>query len=133
MAKSLRGDVDIEAGEGSDCGEFIMRLMHSRTNAHIQHLSTKSYAEHVALQGYYEGIVDLIDSFVESYQGKYGIEKGYPSSYVMETDSKSMLTKLRAYVAAERNEITDETDLQNIIDEMISLIDGTLYKLRFLS
>ena len=53
--------------------EFVMCLLHSQTNAHILHLQSRSYAEHKALESYYEGIDDLIDSFVEAYQGKYGI------------------------------------------------------------
>ena len=50
-------------------GSFIGTLFQSRTQAHIMHLQSNSYAQHVALQGYYEEIVDIIDSLVESYQG----------------------------------------------------------------
>lgn len=35
-------------------GEFIMRLFHSRTVAHVLHLKTRSYAAHKALQKFYE-------------------------------------------------------------------------------
>jgi len=53
--------------------ELASILMHSRTQAHIFHLGVSgpgAYAAHKALQDYYEGIVDLIDGLVESYQGK---------------------------------------------------------------
>ena len=60
--------------------KFISTLFASRSQAHIYHLQTKSYAEHVALQAYYEGIVDMIDSIVEAYQGKHGIIKNYTAS-----------------------------------------------------
>ena len=51
--------------------EYVGTLMQSRNQAHIFHLQTSSYSQHIALQEYYEGIVDLIDSLVEAYQGKY--------------------------------------------------------------
>lgn len=120
--------------EGSKmCGAYVMKLMHSRTNAHIQHLQTKSYAAHVALAGYYEGVVDLIDRFVEAYQGVYGIEANYPSGYSMEKDPVKMLTDLRGWIERNRADVTDAEELQNVVDETLELIDSTLYKLRFLS
>ena len=51
-------------------------FFHSRTQAHVFHLRVKgpgAYAAHKALNDYYDGIVDLVDGLVESYQGKYGI------------------------------------------------------------
>ena len=56
---------------------MISKLFHSRTQSHVFHLQTNSHSEHKALEGYYDEIVDLIDGITESYQGKYGIIKGY--------------------------------------------------------
>ena len=59
---------------------FIGTLMQSRNQAHIYHLQVEgpgSFAAHKALQDYYEEIVNLIDGLVESYQGRYGILRGY--------------------------------------------------------
>ena len=61
----------------NDYTEMISLLLHSRTQVHTLHLQTESYPEHMALNGYYDGIGDLFDGLVESYQGKYGILKGY--------------------------------------------------------
>ena len=109
-----------------------MRLMHSRTNAHLLHLQTRSYAAHKALEGYYEGVVDLVDRFTEAYQGVYGVLTDYPAAFSLERDGISMLSALRAWIEEQRAEICDEDELQNIIDETLELIDGTLYKLKFL-
>ena len=49
--------------------KLISYLFHSQTQVHIFHLQTTSFAEHKALQDYYDGIDDLIDGLVESYQG----------------------------------------------------------------
>lgn len=114
------------------CAAFVLSLMHSQTNAHILHLQTNSYAEHKALQGYYEGIDDLIDSFVEAYQGKYGIITDYPTEYNPPLPPVQYLIGLSDYVAGMREELPQDSELQNIVDEIASLIDTTVYKLRFL-
>ena len=49
-------------------------LLHSRTQTHVFHLRVKgkgAYAAHIALQGYYEGIIPLVDGLVEAYQGNH--------------------------------------------------------------
>ena len=69
-------------------GKFLGTLMSSRTQAHIFHLQTSSYAAHKALNEYYDGIVDLIDSYAEMAQGRYGIIRSYEmSAQIYENDS----------------------------------------------
>lgn len=112
--------------------EFVMCMLHAQTNTHILHLQTRSYAEHKALQGFYEGIDELIDSFVEAYQGKYGIIENYPSDYETPPAPIEYLTGIVDYIKQAREYLPQDTELQNIVDEMASLADSTLYKLRFL-
>ena len=111
----------------------VIYLLHSVTNAHILHLQTKSYAEHMALEGYYTEIGGLTDSFVEAYQGKYGIIEKYPEDYKLPQYSIQYLVGLSTYLHDARPYLPQDTELQNILDEVASLIDSTLYKLRFLS
>lgn len=113
--------------------EFVMRLMHARTDGHLMHLQTRSFSEHMALGGFYEGIGDLVDGFVEAYQGKYGIIEDYPRGYTPPSDDCVVeLTGLKDFVADTRRDVPQDSELQNIIDEIAALIDSTLYKLRFL-
>ena len=56
---------------------FVSTLFHSRTQAHTFHLQTNSFAAHKALNEYYDEIINIVDGLVESYQGRYGILKGY--------------------------------------------------------
>ena len=46
--------------------QFVSTLFASRTQAHIFHLQTPSFAQHSALGTYYDEIIDLTDSFIES-------------------------------------------------------------------
>jgi hypothetical protein len=101
----------------------------------VFHLQTGSYAEHKALQNYYEGIDDLMDSLIESYQGTNGIVEEYKAFPIKKYGGNEMVV---AYfdnlkkIIDENRESADGSHLQNIIDEIIELITSTLYKLKFL-
>jgi hypothetical protein len=114
-------------------GAFVLELLHAGTNAHMLHLRTDSYAEHKALGTFYEEIVGLTDSFAEAYQGRYELVDFPAVPFVRENDAITQLKQLRKYVDENRRGLCSESEIQNIIDEIVSLIDSTLYKLRFLS
>lgn len=112
---------------------FVAVLFHSATNAHFMHLQSRSYAQHKALQRYYEDIIDLADQWAEAYQGRYDLIDAYPADFHLATDPVAYIEKIAAFVDAARKTLPDDTPLQNIIDEIVDLIDSTIYKLRFLS
>jgi hypothetical protein len=68
-------------------GEFFLTLLHAATNTHILHLQTTSYAEHVALGEFYKELPDLVDTVIESIQGKYGEIIQYPQDYFVPSNS----------------------------------------------
>lgn len=121
-----------EAAMDYSVQSFVLCLLHSVTNAHILHLQSKSYSEHKALEGFYTEIGDLVDDYVEAYQGKYGIVEGYKAEYELPPAALEYLTGLNDYVAQARQQLKQDSELQNITDEIAQLIDSTLYKLRFL-
>jgi hypothetical protein len=107
-------------------GKFIGTLFHSRDAMHIAHLQTTSFAEHKALNGYYDGILDLADKFSEVYFGRFKrVEIVIPESKVV--DAITHFKELQSILDTERNNYPSE--LQNIIDEMLSLVNKTLYLL----
>lgn len=116
---------------------LIGTLMHSRNQAHIYHLQTQgpgSFAMHKALEDYYGGIIPLIDSIVESVQGRYGIVTGYQTSNVIKEDNDptSYFTSLCKFVELIRKQIPQDSYIQNEIDEVVKLIESTKYKLTYL-
>lgn len=113
--------------------QFVLTLLHSVTNAHILHFQTKSYSEHVALGAYYTEVEELVDSFVEAYQGCHGIIDDYEKYYLLPTPPLKYMTSLSKYVEDERKRLPQDSELQNIIDEIAQLIDSTIYKLKFLA
>jgi hypothetical protein len=116
----------------TECIKFFLTL---QSQLRILHWQTSSFAEHKALGKAYDGLDGLIDSFVETYMGKHGKKfngemtlKIYnyadasPDS-VMDHASNHLIKELPTYV-----DKTD-TELLNIRDEMLSVIDTTKYLL----
>lgn len=116
-------------------GKFLGTLMSSRTQAHVFHLQTTSFAAHKALDEYYSNIVDLIDSYAETAQGRYGIIRGYQmTNQILEDDSAlKYFQGLQKFVDGIRTQLPQDGELNNTVDEISALISSTLYKLRFLS
>ena len=114
--------------------QFTMCLLHSVTNGHILHLTTTSYAQHKALEDFYIGIGDLVDGFVEAFQGKYGLLHDFTADYELPGQPIDYLTYLKDEVEMLRRSerFPQDSELQNTVDEIAQLIDSTLYKLRFL-
>lgn len=115
-------------------GELIIKLFHARTNAHILHLKTRSHAQHLALKDFYDGIVDLADTLAEAYQGDYGIIESYPPRYTHFDDGLELMADLSAWIEKNRHSLWDGDDsyLESIADEIVTLIRQSQYKLRFL-
>lgn len=116
----------------SKAGKFFGKLLQSRDVAHLTHLRVTgegSFASHSALQGYYDGVLPLIDQLIEVYQGCYGIitdiEIGISTS---KTGSLQYFKELKQYILKERGFLS-ESFLLNISDEIIAELVQLIYKL----
>jgi hypothetical protein len=129
-------DEDDQEDDGNeDFCEMVCNILHSRNQAHVFHLQTQSFAEHNALNNYYDGVVDLFDGIIESYQGKYGIIKNFKTFKIEQykncKKTISYFEKLLDIIDENRESIED-TYIQNQIDTVQELINLTIYKLKFL-
>jgi len=114
-------------------GQFFLKLLHAATNGHILHLQTKSYSEHKALQKYYEELPDLVDSIIEEWQGAYQKIVEYPNEYTSPNmDALQEVMEVRDFLVKNRAIVGDYTSIQNSVDNLMSLLDSTVYKLTFL-
>jgi hypothetical protein len=116
--------------------DFVGMLFLARDVTHSVHLNTRSYSKHKALRNFYDNIIDLADTFAETYQGRNGLIG--PISLMSAKKTTNVLDFLRDQVEEIekcRYEVCDKTDspLQNIIDEILALYLTTLYKLKFLA
>ena len=112
--------------------QFVSVALLGRDLAHLAHWKTKSYAEHKALGEFYDGLLDLIDAFVEQYQGAYSKRMDI---VLAEDDQKADIREVLEYQAEwiemYRYQICerDESALQNTIDESLRLYQTTAYLL----
>jgi hypothetical protein len=119
-------------GETSPIVEMVSKLRFSVEQTQIYHWQSQSLSEHKALNRYYDGIPDIVDGIVESYQGKYGIQKGYRlfevRDYSTPEEVINFLKQLCEDIENLRQPIK-ESYIQNQIDTAIELISTTVYKL----
>ena len=109
---------------------FFGSLFQIRDKMHLNHLKTKSYSEHKTLNKFYDGILDLTDSLIESYQGKYGIINiSIPAAIT--SDSIADIAKLASLTdGGSVYNLFKDTFIQNQLDEISTLCYTTLYKLK---
>lgn len=116
--------------------QYIAALFLARDIAHREHLRVTgkgSFAKHQALGSFYESVIELADSLAEAYQGRHGIIKDIP---LLENEFQgdivtSIKNQLKWLESNRYKAVTkDDTPLQNIIDEIVSLYLSTLYKLQ---
>lgn len=119
----------------NNAAKIVAILFASREAAHREHLNTSSYAQHVALGDFYTKVIDLADSFAETWMGLNGKIGEIPYE---KPASGSIDDVLEHYVSSIEqlrgsfNKVA-ETCLLNILDEISALYTQTLYKLRILS
>ena len=82
---------------------------------------------HKALGGYYEGLIELLDKYVEAHQGTFGVVGELPDEVEniikLIRDETVWLNENRAKIAK------NVPALENILDELTALHMKTLYKL----
>jgi len=115
-------------------GEFAMCMLNGVTAGHIHHLGTDSYSQHMALGDFYDGLDDLSDKFIEAYQGKYSKIIFAEKALFLGENGLELVTYIGNEIASYRKMpgFPQDSELQNIVDELADLVASTLYKLRFL-
>lgn len=110
---------------------FFGKLFQIRNQIHLAHLKVTnegSYAKHIALGDFYSSLLDLTDSLIESYQGKYGIQHiSIPESKY--EDPTKVISELAKLTEGSAFNTFKESWIKNQLDEISTLCYQTLYKL----
>lgn len=107
-------------------------LLKARTDVHLTHLlqKDKTLATHNAMSIFYEGVLDLVDTYVET---SMGIDDTFRLTEVEESmaiaNPLTYFKNLYNTISVERVAIK-ESFLQNQIDTMQELIAHTLYRIK---
>ena len=113
------------------CKRLLSVLMCGQVELRLIHWNTTSYAEHKAIGKLYDELADLTDQLAEVYMGIYGRVGAIPCELVTDTvpDAASYVGDMAQFVEAIRTEMPNDTQLQNLLDEIASAIDKTNYLL----
>jgi len=116
-------------------GEIINVLMNLYDQVKIYHWQTMHFPRHEAAGKLIESLDDLIDSFVETYMGKYGRPKLTAKTgtiHVRNFHDKQAPALMKeaidwmTHTLPKKLKSTD-TDLLNIRDEIVGVLNKTLY------
>ena len=99
----------------------------------VYHWSTMKYAEHKALDELHANLSSNIDDIIESYIGKFNIQpiKQFKINMTANTNVDNLIVFLEEEKINIKNirnkQFKKCSELQNIIDEMLSSINKTIY------
>ncbi|CAB4161371.1 hypothetical protein UFOVP728_45 [uncultured Caudovirales phage] len=123
--------MDVNARAASD---YIARILHGVTMAHMHHLTVMgpgAYAAHMALGELYSGLQAKADELAEAIIGCYDVPLVFSGGSVTITDNPiADVAALYEYVESERAACGYESHIQNIVDEVCTVLAQALYKLR---
>lgn len=120
-----------------NCVEFFSKLLHCRNQIHVYHWQAESLSIHLALENLYKKLLKITDKLVEVRQGQIGeIIKGYKIDSNIDEEYKPLehVEELIKYIKDNRNICfeSSNTEIQNIIDELLAIVERNYYKIKFL-
>ena len=87
----------------------------------------------MALGTFYDLIIEQADAYAEAYMGKYGQLKKFPNEYhPPNNDPIKYFEVLSKFVMDIRKELPQDSELNQLVDNIQENIDSTLYKLKYL-
>ena len=119
---------------------FITNLLTLHNQFKVYHWQTQkkvgSYAQHVAFGTAFDELGEKIDDFIEIYQGKRGVIKGRDGFTLnlqnLDDTPTVFIDEFVNYLTQNVPEALDssvDTDLLNIRDEMLGILNQTKYRL----
>jgi hypothetical protein len=132
----------VDTTKSLDVSDLILRFMEMLNTIKIFHWSTLSYPTHKATDDLHSKMSELVDSFIEQYIG--GIGKGkipvfrgnqnrgnIPFCECKSIEQfKKKLEEYKHFLTSFTERFEGVSELLNIRDEMIGVIDQTVYLLR---
>lgn len=113
--------------------EFFGTLQQSTVEAWKKHLKVSKKSEHETLNDFYEDIVDVVDSLIEDYMSIHGKVENYVNLLSeKEMTALEYLEKLREFTRESADKLLDEddTELFSDVDNILSVMDTAIYKLK---
>lgn len=112
--------------------ELFGTLQQSIVGAWRKHLRTSKYSKHMALDEFYTEMPEKVDALIEAWMGVNGRK---PKSFDNLLSSKNLgtldyLKSLRKVVKDGYELMNGEPEIEACLDDIVELIDSTLYKIK---
>ena len=115
--------------------ELFGTLQQAVVGSWRKHLRTAKYGKHIALYVFFEELPDLVDALIEGYMGATGKKiKGYDN--IIQSKNMNTLTylqELKKICKQGYDLLDDNKELEGLLDDIVNLINSTLYKVKELS
>lgn len=133
-------EVIVKSSNSNDkYGHIYKMILQNTAQAKLLHWQSLRYGQHIALDGLFSGIIDLGDELAETLMGKYGrpvLSESDLNLKLMnfkspeEGDLTEFMNHLTKCYQSDCRSLLDEeidTDLINIVDEILALVNKTKY------
>ncbi|EAZ2022978.1 hypothetical protein BZF66_06665 [Salmonella enterica] len=116
---------------------FVDNSIFMESQAHHWHLQCNYYSKHMELDEFYEDLPELVDTFVEGLMNTRGpLPIGMDAQYTF-VPLENAISTLEVYVEQARqiHRLLDEREdfgSVNSLEDIISFVEATLYKLKHL-
>jgi len=117
---------------GAVDGSIVTAMMTIRDQIKLYHWQTRMFSRHKATDDLVSSLDENIDTFVETYMGKYGrprVTSPIKISNFSESGARAFVERQRVYLSQvlPRKLRADDTDLLNIRDEILGSLNQSLY------
>ena len=115
--------------------ELFGTLQQATVASWRKHLRTAKYAKHMALDEFYKELPEKVDALIEGYMGAHGKKiKSYEN--ILKSSNMNTIKYLQELkkVCKEGYDLLDDNEeLESLLDDIVNLINSTLYKVKELS
>lgn len=100
-----------------------------------KHLRSAKYGKHMALDEFYKEMPDKVDDLIEAWMGAHGKKVGNFTNILTSSNLNTLkyLTELKRVCKEGRTLMGGNDELNSLLDDIINLINTTLYKVKELS
>jgi DNA-binding ferritin-like protein len=100
-----------------------------------KHLRSAKYSKHMALDEFYKEMPEKVDDLIEAWMGAYGKKVSGFTNVLSSSNMNTLkyLVELKRVCKEGRSLMNDNDELNSLLDDIINLINSTLYKVKELS
>lgn len=100
-----------------------------------KHLRSAKYSKHMALDEFYKEMPDKVDDLIEAWMGAHGKKVGNFTNILTSSNLNTLkyLSELKRVCKEGRTLMGGNDELNSLLDDIVNLINSTLYKVKELS